>query len=161
MSTTDYYPSIREGRCFSMCEPDDLSIREDKLMKPIVVHDGINPTRFFLYLFPEEPHFDTKEVGDPAFLTPYLKKGQIEEGRKKAQVILPEWPLMESYAGFVNINPKYNSHLYFWFFPSQSQPSKDPVILWLQVSKYKQGLGRTLRWDTGGKKISSFAWGEA
>ena len=26
---------FREGRCFSMCEPDDLSHRDDKLMKPI------------------------------------------------------------------------------------------------------------------------------
>lgn len=57
MSTTSEYMPIREGRCFSMCEPDDLSHRDDKLMKPIVVHTGISPTRFFLYLFPEEPTF--------------------------------------------------------------------------------------------------------
>ena len=133
MSTTSEYVSLREGRCFSMCEPDDLSTRDDKLMKPIVIHDGINPTRFFLYLFPEEPHFDPKEVGDPAFLTPYLEQGQIEEGRKRAQVVLPQWPQMESYAGFFTVNSRFNSNLYFWFFPSQSQPSNDPVILWLQV----------------------------
>ena len=41
---------------------------------------------------------------------------------------------MESYAGFFKVNETYNSHLYFWFFPSQSKPSEDPVILWLQVS---------------------------
>ncbi len=34
-----------EGRCFSMCEPDDLLLREDRLMKPVVAHDGIKPTR--------------------------------------------------------------------------------------------------------------------
>ena len=103
-------------------------------MKPIVIHDGFNPTRFFLYLFPEEPKFDPKEVGEPAFLTPYLEKGQNEEARKRAQVVLQDWPKMESYAGFLNVNPEYNSNLYFWFFPSQSKPSSDPVILWLQVS---------------------------
>ena len=102
-------------------------------MKPIVIHDGFNPTRFFLYLFPEEPKFDPKEVGEPAFLTPYLEKGQNEEARKRAQVVLQDWPKMESYAGFLNVNPEYNSNLYFWFFPSQSKPSSDPVILWLQV----------------------------
>ena len=105
-------------------------------MKPIVIHDGFNPTRFFLYLFPEEPKFDPKEVGEPAFLTPYLEKGQNEEARKRAQVVLQDWPKMESYAGFLNVNPEYNSNLYFWFFPSQSKPSSDPVILWLQVSCY-------------------------
>ena len=116
--------------------PKEISLfyREDKLMKPIVIHDGFNPTRFFLYLFPEEPKFDPKEVGEPAFLTPYLEKGQNEEARKRAQVVLQDWPKMESYAGFLNVNPEYNSNLYFWFFPSQSKPSSDPVILWLQVS---------------------------
>ena len=116
--------------------PKEISLfyREDKLMKPIVIHDGFNPTRFFLYLFPEEPKFDPKEVGEPAFLTPYLEKGQNEEARNRAQVVLQDWPKMESYAGFLNVNPEYNSNLYFWFFPSQSKPSSDPVILWLQVS---------------------------
>ena len=74
---------LREGRCFSMCEPDDLSLRDDKLMKPIVVHNGVSPTRFFLYLFPEEPHFNQEEVGEPAFLTPLLKAGKLEEARRR------------------------------------------------------------------------------
>jgi carboxypeptidase C (cathepsin A) len=40
---------------------------------------------------------------------------------------------MESYAGFLTVDEDVGSHLYFWFFPSQSDPLKDPVILWLQV----------------------------
>jgi hypothetical protein len=116
-----------------MCEPDDLSTREDKLMKPIVVHNGVQPTRFFLYLFPDEMKFDEAEVGEPAYLTPYLTSGQAEEGRKRSRVHLQQWPEMESYAGFLTVNPILKSHLYFWFFPSQSNPSEDPVILWLQV----------------------------
>ena len=35
LSTTSDMMPFREGRCFSMCEPDDLSHRDDKLMKPI------------------------------------------------------------------------------------------------------------------------------
>jgi len=45
-----------------------------------------------------------------------------------------------SYAGFLTVNPEFESNLYFWFFPSQSDPSKDPVILWLQVSFFKYTL---------------------
>ena len=133
MSTTNDQMRVSKGRCFSMCEPDDLSQRDDKLMKPIVVNDGDIPTRFFLYLFPEEPKFNTSEVGEPGFLTPLIKAGKIAEARKQAAVHLKEYPQMESYAGFFNVNPKYNSHLYFWFFPSQNRPSSDPIIIWLQV----------------------------
>lgn len=132
LSTTSDPVMLTEGRCFSMCEPDDLSHRDDKLMKPIVVHNGISPTRFFLYLFPEEPKFKVEEVGEPGFLSPLIKSGRIQEAREKARVHLDQWPTLESYAGFLNVNQKYNSHLYFWFFPSQSDPGKDPVILWLQ-----------------------------
>lgn len=69
-----------------MCEPSDLLYREDKLMKPVVVHDGIKPTRYFLYLFPPEPKFDPKDVGNPVYLTPYLRQGKLEEGREAARV---------------------------------------------------------------------------
>ena len=74
-----------EGRCFSMCEPDDLLYREDKLMKPVVVHNGIKPTRYFLYLFPPEPSFG-EEVGEPAYLTPYIRKGKLNEAKDRARV---------------------------------------------------------------------------
>lgn len=134
MSTSTENVVITEGRCFSLCEPDDLSHRDDKLMKPIVVHDGIKPSRFFLYLFPNEPPFEAEEVGEPAFLTPLIESGKREEAVAKARVHLKEWPQLESYAGFLTVKKQYFSNLYFWFFPSQSDPSHDPVILWLQVS---------------------------
>ena len=143
MSTTNDQMRVSKGRCFSMCEPDDLSQRDDKLMKPIVVNDGDIPTRFFLYLFPEEPKFNTSEVGEPGFLTPLIKAGKIAEARKQAAVHLKEYPQMESYAGFFNVNPKYNSHLYFWFFPSQNRPSSDPIIIWLQVHSIVHTKQRT------------------
>lgn len=74
-----------KGRCFKMCEPDDLIYRDDKLMKPVVVHDGIKPTRFFLYLFPDEPQYGP-EVGEPAYLTEFIRTGRIEEGKERARV---------------------------------------------------------------------------
>ena len=65
-----------EGRCFSMCEPDDLLLREDRLMKPVVAHDGIKPTRYdvhttvcctlcstvFLWRQTKLSHFDSFDI---------------------------------------------------------------------------------------------------
>ena len=47
-------------------------------------------------------------------------------------------PDLVSYAGFITArHPQFNSHLYFWFFPSQADPSNDPIILWLQVEQFR------------------------
>lgn len=119
----------QKRRCFDICEP--VRFLNDKLLKPVIVHDGIKPITYFLYQFPHEPKFGP-EVGDPAYLTPYIRSGKLREGRNRARVKGLPWPKLESYAGFLTISEDYGSHLYFWFFPSQSDPSKDPVILWLQ-----------------------------
>ena len=55
---------FREGRCFSMCEPDDLSHRDDKLMKPIgTIHIlrnqlggrgvGVKTSKFSIFYYQE------------------------------------------------------------------------------------------------------------
>ena len=120
--------------CFSMCEPPDILRRHNgKMIKPTIAHNGIKPQQVFLYMYPHEPEFDPEEVGEPVFLTPYIKQRKIEEGRKQARVNLQTWPELESYAGFLTVEEKYNSNIYFWFFPSQSNPTSDPVALWLQV----------------------------
>ena len=48
-TTSDMVP-LREGRCFSMCEPDDLSHRDDKLMKPIGNIHLLLECNFILFL---------------------------------------------------------------------------------------------------------------
>ena len=86
-------------------------------------------------MFPPEPTFEPEEVGEPAFLTPLLQSGRIDAA-KEAAVVGPGLGFgsdFVSYAGFITVNPKFNSNIYFWFFPSQSDPANDPVILWLQV----------------------------
>ena len=86
-------------------------------------------------MFPPEPTFEPAEVGEPAFLTPLLQSGRIDAA-KEAAVVGPGLGFgsdFVSYAGFITVNPKFNSNIYFWFFPSQSDPANDPVILWLQV----------------------------
>ena len=118
-----------------MCEPPDILRRHNgRMIKPTIAHNGKIPQSVFLYMYPEEPTFDANEVGDPVFLTPYIKQGKLNEGRERAWVNLPKWPDIKSYAGFLTVEENFNSNLYFWFFLSQSNPSKDPVALWLQVS---------------------------
>ena len=95
------------------------------------------PVQHYLYMFPPEPTFDPEEVGEPAFLTPLLQSGRIDAA-KEAAVVGPGLGFgsdFVSYAGFITVNPKFNSNIYFWFFPSQSDPTNDPVILWLQVPR--------------------------
>ena len=108
--------------------------------QPVIVHDGFKPVHHYLYMFPPTPPFDPDQVGTPAFLTPLLKQGRLEEARDRALVKGLEgqgrWTDMVSYAGFLTVNPAFDSNLYFWFFPSQSRPDKDPFILWLQVTTY-------------------------
>ncbi|CAG7836063.1 unnamed protein product [Allacma fusca] len=38
---------------------------------------------------------------------------------------------IKSYSGYLTIDEKTNSNLFFWFFPSQKTPEQDPVILWI------------------------------
>uniref|UniRef100_A0A146L0Q8 Venom serine carboxypeptidase n=1 Tax=Lygus hesperus TaxID=30085 RepID=A0A146L0Q8_LYGHE len=69
--------------------------------------------------------------GQPLILTPYLKGNRREEGKKAARVpdILPG---VESYSGFFTVNEKYDSNMFFWFFPTETGQKDAPVILWLQ-----------------------------
>uniref|UniRef100_A0A3Q3VZW3 Probable serine carboxypeptidase CPVL n=1 Tax=Mola mola TaxID=94237 RepID=A0A3Q3VZW3_MOLML len=70
------------------------------------------------------------DPGPPLFLTPYLDKGAIDEARKLSLVGDLPGGNVKSYAGYLTVNKKYNSNLFFWFFPAGQD--KAPVLLWLQ-----------------------------
>uniref|UniRef100_A0A667ZJR3 Probable serine carboxypeptidase CPVL n=1 Tax=Myripristis murdjan TaxID=586833 RepID=A0A667ZJR3_9TELE len=74
------------------------------------------------------------DPGSPLFLTPYLEKGAIDEGKILRLSLVGPLPgaNVKSYAGYLTVNKKYNSNLYFWFFPAQERPETAPVLLWLQ-----------------------------
>jgi len=36
-----------------------------------------------------------------------------------------------SYAGYITTDPQTDSNLFYWFFPSRSNPTTDPVVLWM------------------------------
>lgn len=90
--------------------------------------------RFFPNVYPRlklkaNPSVD---AGDPLMLTPYLKNGSIELAQNLSIVTITEKIGYRSHAGFFTIDEKYNSNLYFWYFPPFSKNEKAPVLLWLQ-----------------------------
>nr|XP_057941582.1 probable serine carboxypeptidase CPVL [Doryrhamphus excisus] len=73
------------------------------------------------------------DPGSPLFITPYLEKGAIDEARTLSQVGELPGENVKSYAGYLTVNKKYNSNLFFWFFPAlMPSQKKAPVLLWLQ-----------------------------
>ncbi|XP_077564526.1 venom serine carboxypeptidase-like [Haemaphysalis longicornis] len=74
-----------------------------------------------------------KKAGDPLFLTPLIKKGRLDEALSMSKVKgLPADVDITSYAGYITVNQKFRSNLFFWFVPSLSDPQNAPVVLWLQ-----------------------------
>lgn len=74
----------------------------------------------------------SSDAGDPLILTPLLKNGSIELAQELSKVNITEKIGFRSHAGFFTIDEKYNSNLYFWYFPPFSKNEKAPVLLWLQ-----------------------------
>ncbi|XP_061771835.1 probable serine carboxypeptidase CPVL [Nerophis ophidion] len=73
------------------------------------------------------------DPGAPLFVTPYLEKGAIDEARTLSQVRELPGDNVKSHAGYLTVNKKYNSNLFFWFFPAlMPTQTKSPVLLWLQ-----------------------------
>lgn len=84
------------------------------------------------------PRFKTHHVrhdedtGEPLYLTPYINKGKIDEAKTLAEVSHPEMKDVTAYSGYLTVDKKYNSNLFFWFFRAHHNPENAPVVLWLQ-----------------------------
>ncbi|XP_011630686.1 LOW QUALITY PROTEIN: venom serine carboxypeptidase-like [Pogonomyrmex barbatus] len=92
-------------------------------------------TSGFLNVYPKLKQFwfyEKQDAGTPLFLTPLIENGKIEEARTKAVVQHKEMGDISSYSGYLTVNKKYNSNLFFWFFPAMHNPKTAPVVLWLQ-----------------------------
>ncbi|XP_043209077.1 venom serine carboxypeptidase-like [Amphibalanus amphitrite] len=82
--------------------------------------------------FPEvPPHQASPDAGDALFLTPYIRTGKLEQGRKMARVSGLQTDV-SSFAGLLTVNSTHNSNMFFWFFPTKSGAADAPVVLWLQ-----------------------------
>ncbi|CAL8089211.1 unnamed protein product [Orchesella dallaii] len=71
------------------------------------------------------------DPGEPIFLSPLIKAGEISMAQEAALVV--EFFPVISYSGYITVNEEYNSNIFFWFFPSVngSDLNNDkPLILW-------------------------------
>ncbi|KAI0226670.1 putative serine carboxypeptidase CPVL [Lamellibrachia satsuma] len=72
------------------------------------------------------------DPGKPLFLTPYIRDGNITEGRKLAKVSPLQGTSLKMYSGFLTVNETYSSNMFFWYIPAQQNPEDAPLLLWLQ-----------------------------
>nr|CAD7461718.1 unnamed protein product [Timema tahoe] len=73
------------------------------------------------------------EPGQPLILTPLIEAGDIQQARNASRVGSLDQTLdLESYSGFFTVDKKYDSNMFFWYFPAEDGNASAPVILWLQ-----------------------------
>jgi vitellogenic carboxypeptidase-like protein len=60
------------------------------------------------------------DPGEPLFLTPLLEAGKAAEARTLSQV--HNLTKLISFSGYFSTNKKYDSNLFFWFFPAAVKP---------------------------------------
>ncbi|KYB28573.1 venom serine carboxypeptidase [Tribolium castaneum] len=74
----------------------------------------------------------SENPGLPLILTPLIEQGRIKDALTASRVYFNGFKTIESYSGYFTVNKAYNSNLFFWFFPSQTDYANAPVVLWLQ-----------------------------
>ncbi|PRD25404.1 UNVERIFIED_CONTAM: serine carboxypeptidase CPVL [Trichonephila clavipes] len=82
------------------------------------------------------------DPGQHLLLTPYIENGEIEKARSLSKIEkLPNAQhYIPSHSGFITVNKKHNSNMFYWFFPSLNNDTKAPIILWLQGGPGASGL---------------------
>lgn len=69
----------------------------------------------------------------PLFLTPYIDNCTYELGRNKSKLALFQYfAQVNAYSGYITVNRKSNSNLFFLFVEAEVNPSEAPLLLWTQ-----------------------------
>lgn len=105
------------------------------------------------------------DPGLPLILTPLIEQNKIKEAQSASEVFFNGFKNIKSYSGYFTVNKSYNSNLYFWFFPSLSNPKNDPIILWLQggpgatslIGLFAENGPFTVK-NKKGLKLRKYAW---
>ncbi|CAD7079968.1 unnamed protein product [Hermetia illucens] len=72
------------------------------------------------------------DPGQPLFLTTSIKSGKVQEARRAAEVPGRLFANIRSYSGYLTVNEKYKSNMFFWYCPAKNNPETAPIILWLE-----------------------------
>lgn len=106
----------------------------------------VGTVQCFINPYPRYKEYcDSGDPGEPLYLTEYIDKGQCELAKNLSLVNHDDMKWLTSYAGYLTVNQQYNSNMFFWFFPAQLDPSKAPIVLWLQ-GEFQ--IKHTIRADT-------------
>lgn len=93
--------------------------RFEMLFLVFLVWSFVNPSSCFFNVYPKIKQISFKgDPGEPLYLTPLIEAGKIKE----AQIAASVGPLkgaenITSFSGYLTVNKKFNSNLFFWFFP--------------------------------------------
>ncbi|KAF5273909.1 hypothetical protein FQA39_LY01024 [Lamprigera yunnana] len=82
--------------------------------------------------FCESGSVENHLISGPLYLTDLIESERIEEARQRSKVEFDEFENIKSFSGYFTVDKRYNSNLFFWFFPSEENYVNAPVLLWLQ-----------------------------
>jgi vitellogenic carboxypeptidase-like protein len=94
--------------------------------------------KFFVNPYPRfETHSGRAEDNygeeDVLYVTPLLEAGKnVKEIQKMAAINLDDLKAFPGYSGFFTVNKTFNSNMFFWYFPAQTNSDTAPTLLWLQ-----------------------------
>ncbi|KAH9519249.1 hypothetical protein Btru_075045 [Bulinus truncatus] len=102
----------------------------------------------------------TPPKNEPLLLTPYLDRGDIDLARNHSIVCFRQPSIVPfSYAGYLTVDRDYLNHLFFWFFPSLSNPSA-PVLMWLNGGPAVSSM-IGLFWEHGPMEVNRQKYGNS
>ncbi|CAN7984262.1 unnamed protein product, partial [Ixodes hexagonus] len=74
-------------------------------------------------------------------LTPYLEKGQVSAARYRSRVIMFKNRVRgEAYSGYITVDKKHQSNLFFLHIVAKKSPRTAPLLLWLHGGPGKSSL---------------------
>ncbi|XP_060528708.1 venom serine carboxypeptidase-like isoform X2 [Cylas formicarius] len=105
------------------------------------------------------------DPGVPLFLTPLIEQNKIKDAQDAAQVHFNGFKNIKSFAGYLTVDKGFDSNMFFWFFPSQTDYTNAPVLLWLQGGPGASSLiglfaehGPFIVKPKHGLKLRPYAW---
>lgn len=117
---------------------------------------------FYTQIPPEKV---TGDPGEPLILTPLIEQNKIKEAQSAAEVFFAGFKKQKSYSGYLTVDKTYNSNMFFWYFPAQTQSANAPVVLWLQGGPGASSLiglfgenGPFMVKNKHGLKLRKFSW---